>query len=474
MRKLKAANEMDMMPSAQLTRCRSASSTGVKVAGLTTAIRESYLKQIADLLKANYLDTNEQDPSDSKLVYRDFEDCGVEIEYRCFSNNKALILYRRNLATESSTIKNHTTNKQMHPMLKHYKPKTRNILGGDAKDYESKLKSMDPHFGFQKASELIKVTGLTTTTFRKKSTMKKNPLTQTTIGSFFNRSKTSGDSTEILSQEDCSNSGDDFKNVEAIEEEDMQSPIETEIENIINDDEIVNAAIKEEMVVAETKPVAHTSQIQKEIDEYRREIEEMDAKLRSIPEKKNNKYKQKSRSRSRELSINDRKRSPSSTKDHKRRRSRSKDRKSHKAIKSKRRSVSPTEIKPDHSFKKEERSINRRERDLFGDSPTRTQSESNNLFGDSPTTSTKSERSNLFGDSPTTNNSDPSSPRQKITKLEIQSPARKSRSYNREHENETKMPTYFTQVTNKRERSPNIFIPADPTVKKVRQNGSLL
>lgn len=103
-RSLAAAKELEMSPSTQISRVKHPSSTTVKVSGLTNKVREKYLTAFADLLKANLLECGTDDPPEHKLVYRDFEDCGIEIEYKCFTTSKVLSLYQRKAVQEVCSI----------------------------------------------------------------------------------------------------------------------------------------------------------------------------------------------------------------------------------------------------------------------------------------------------------------------------------------------------------------------------------
>ena len=98
--KIISAKEMEMLPSTKISKVKCASSTSVKVSGLTNQIREKYLTAYADLLKINLLECGTGDPPMHDLIYRDFEDIGIEVEYECFTNSTGLIVYRQKLGKE--------------------------------------------------------------------------------------------------------------------------------------------------------------------------------------------------------------------------------------------------------------------------------------------------------------------------------------------------------------------------------------
>ncbi|XP_065094626.1 ATP-dependent DNA helicase Q5 [Ochlerotatus camptorhynchus] len=110
LRKASAAKELDMHKSVSISRVKFALQTTVKVNGLTISSRESNLTMLADLLKKNVEACKESDPPEHELVYKDFEDIAVEMEYESFTSNTVGSLYRRSIVKHVSTICNVRSN----------------------------------------------------------------------------------------------------------------------------------------------------------------------------------------------------------------------------------------------------------------------------------------------------------------------------------------------------------------------------
>lgn len=309
LRKFQASKEADMMPSAQLTRVKAASHSGVKVAGLNNTIRESYLKMIADLFKENYLQMKSIDPPDHELVYKDFEDCGIEIEYNCFSRNTNLSLYRRSCAIEITQIKKETKENRLCTQLKHHVPKKRNVTGGDHKDYERKLKELVGGTEFKKASELV-------SSSIRKSGMKKDPLKQKTLGSYFTKSGKSDESVSSSKNDIQLNDVEsstfevpqettDGNSAQTDEEEVESMPAIATLINSLKSgntsevgtdnkksDDIETEKIRKEMA-------AENEKIRKEIEADRLKIQQLEEKMSKVKYRSESKSKDKKRHRSR-------------------------------------------------------------------------------------------------------------------------------------------------------------------------------
>uniref|UniRef100_A0AAG5D2D0 ATP-dependent DNA helicase n=1 Tax=Anopheles atroparvus TaxID=41427 RepID=A0AAG5D2D0_ANOAO len=95
LRKAAAAKDMSMQRSATIGRVRFAMQTPVKVSGLTIATRETNVTTLADLMKKNVENCKGIDETDYSLVYKDFEDIAVEMEYEAFTKNTVKSLYHR-------------------------------------------------------------------------------------------------------------------------------------------------------------------------------------------------------------------------------------------------------------------------------------------------------------------------------------------------------------------------------------------
>lgn len=133
LRKLQAAKDMEMEPSASISKVKYAQSTSTKVAGLTNSVRESYLTLLADALKSNVEACNGVESPDHALVYKDFEDIGIELEYEAFTNSTVTTIYRRGVIKHLNALKKLTEQKKLYPQLKTHVPKKRSAKGGEFK-----------------------------------------------------------------------------------------------------------------------------------------------------------------------------------------------------------------------------------------------------------------------------------------------------------------------------------------------------
>ncbi|XP_058446184.1 uncharacterized protein LOC131427213 [Malaya genurostris] len=140
LRKASAAKELEMHRTPSISRVKFPMQTTVKVNGLTISSREANLTMLADLLKKNVEACKDSDPTEHELVYKDFEDFAVDMEYDAFTNNTVASLYRRFIAKHITAIKSATSSEMLYPDLKHYVPKVRNSHGGEFKTIEAELK----------------------------------------------------------------------------------------------------------------------------------------------------------------------------------------------------------------------------------------------------------------------------------------------------------------------------------------------
>ena len=151
LRKLKATKAMEDLPKTQISRIKSAMSTETKVSGLTISKRDSNLSFIVDALKCNVVRCAEKDPPEHptlSLYHEDYENIAKEVEYRCFSDSKAISIYRRNIAKVSSEIK---SSHGLYPDTKSYERKQRQAVGGE---FKTALNMVKERFGSDVAKEL--------------------------------------------------------------------------------------------------------------------------------------------------------------------------------------------------------------------------------------------------------------------------------------------------------------------------------
>lgn len=108
-----------------------------KMVGLDTKKRESYLDFLVKKLKENVEKSTEKLAHDLRLC--DFEDIGVEIEYQCFTNNKALTMYTRAVQKQRAQIDDCTKKKILFSLIRDHIPKKRKAHGGSAEDKQRQL-----------------------------------------------------------------------------------------------------------------------------------------------------------------------------------------------------------------------------------------------------------------------------------------------------------------------------------------------
>ncbi|XP_050087046.1 ATP-dependent DNA helicase Q5 isoform X2 [Anopheles aquasalis] len=103
LRKAAAAKDMSMQRTGSIGRIKYAMQTPVKVSGLTISTREKNVTTLADLLKKNVEICKGIDEPDYSLVYKDFEDIAVEMEYEAFTKNTVKSLYHRAIVMQSTS-----------------------------------------------------------------------------------------------------------------------------------------------------------------------------------------------------------------------------------------------------------------------------------------------------------------------------------------------------------------------------------
>lgn len=127
-------------------RVKSASYTS-KISGLDVKKREAYLDLAIKNLKKNVEQATDKLPHELRLC--DFEDIGCEIEYRCFTNNRAITLYTRAFTLEMRNITQATAKKEVLACIKDHKPKKRESHGGSVSEMERQLKDFAEENGMK-------------------------------------------------------------------------------------------------------------------------------------------------------------------------------------------------------------------------------------------------------------------------------------------------------------------------------------
>ncbi|XP_065359615.1 ATP-dependent DNA helicase Q5 [Calliphora vicina] len=201
---LDAAKELEQESETHMTRIHQAQATTTKVAGLKISMRENYLTALADALKTN-VQNSEEDRPRSALVQRDYEAVAADIEYECFSKQKVANMYRHAVAKELSIIKQLTSKQRLMPVLMDYvpKPEVKKSVwnGGSVEYFQRKLKELEDD-NPQCLANSSKSKNDIPKALRKPKSYKQDMDKQTTIGSFFNVSKGSEEDSSNTSTED--------------------------------------------------------------------------------------------------------------------------------------------------------------------------------------------------------------------------------------------------------------------------------
>lgn len=198
-RQLKAATELEFIPSSTLRRVKHASSTAVKITGLTPVSRDKNLTFFAEKLKENVQQCAANNVHlEHKLKQADYEDIACELEYQCFTNNKSLIMYKRVITQFIVDIRKLSAANTLHKSVKEHVPqKDRNAYGGSVDDLKQKVQSLEEalhkssskEVGFQTARELY---AQTNSKLKVPRTMKKDSMKQNRIHDYLTSMNKSG------------------------------------------------------------------------------------------------------------------------------------------------------------------------------------------------------------------------------------------------------------------------------------------
>ncbi|XP_061391341.1 ATP-dependent DNA helicase Q5-like [Musca vetustissima] len=203
---LDAARELEQEAGTEITRVHQAQATTTKVAGLKISMRENYLTALVEALKNNVKESEEDKPK-SYLVQKDFEAIAADIEYECFSKQKVANMYRHAVAKELSAIKQLTSKKRLMPVLMDYVPKPEKKKsvwnGGSVEYFERKLKELEDQR--PKSSEKKEIPKA----LKAPKSYKHESGKQTTIGSFFTKSKSKSEDEEEADETSLSSISDD-------------------------------------------------------------------------------------------------------------------------------------------------------------------------------------------------------------------------------------------------------------------------
>lgn len=110
-----------------------------KISGLDVKKRESYLDFLVKILKENVEKSTEKPTNNLKAC--DLEDIAMELEYKCFTNNRNMTMYNNAFRIERKRIGESTSSNQLLPEIQNHSPKKRTAHGGSAEAMQKELDS---------------------------------------------------------------------------------------------------------------------------------------------------------------------------------------------------------------------------------------------------------------------------------------------------------------------------------------------
>ncbi|XP_076032848.1 uncharacterized protein LOC143020362 isoform X2 [Oratosquilla oratoria] len=207
-RKEKEKKEKEEKEQAKLSKLKAAEFTN-KITGLTISNRDSYMQLIAQALGKNYEMYCSMTVDPKKLKSCDFEDIAIEMEYNVFTSNCVIMMYRKAMMAAMMNIRKDTNAFVFRDELAKCEPKL--SLGQFAKKVEKDLKSKGSTSGFKTAGQLLmEKETLKEDTKRKQSSrrgfaLKRSPVHQQSLDSFFTKEKTNNKIDHVLSDSDEDN-----------------------------------------------------------------------------------------------------------------------------------------------------------------------------------------------------------------------------------------------------------------------------
>ncbi|KAE8742361.1 hypothetical protein FOCC_FOCC012048 [Frankliniella occidentalis] len=196
---------------AKSSRVLSAQNTGRKITGLSVVVRESYMTLVEGELTKNLRKCGEIDPPDQSLSKEDVEMCAQQIEYQAFTANKVISLYKRAIVKEIASIKKSAELMKLHESLHKFERNSAmvqnsngaNSLSQIVNEIKSSMEEEKKCGGFMTASQLIAQYETSSTTSKsesntseksqpslpkkKKFSVQKDMLQQTSVASFFEK-----------------------------------------------------------------------------------------------------------------------------------------------------------------------------------------------------------------------------------------------------------------------------------------------
>lgn len=311
------ASDIDVESLAKSSRVLAADSTGRKINGLSVPVRESYMSLIEGELTKNLNKCGDIDPPSRNLSKDDIEMCARQIEYQAFSANKVVMLYKRAIVKEITSIKKSSELMKVHEHLQNFTPdgdvvKNSNVNGSLsllAKEIQDNIDAQKKCGGFVTASQLItQYENCSESSAEKPSTeksasaqpkfkkfsLKKDPLHQTSVDSFFTKKRhapdtiSSSESDEdegkiveiesdpsVVDDSECHldensqlfNAGNDQRNDVTLSKKPL-SPSELKINECSNDSSNVKNDFKEDLVIDESESLDAGDLIESDLNSY--------------------------------------------------------------------------------------------------------------------------------------------------------------------------------------------------------------
>ena len=188
--------DQDEKEAARMAKVRAAEFTGKKIPGLEVRQRESYLSLLESSLRSNYdqfINTAADEKDKVSFNTQDILQCSIAEEYKIFTSNKVITMYRRQMAFLMAGLKKETSAWKLHECLKRFDPEK------DRKERNEEEEAPKPAFKTalemaaekrEENPELERIFGNEEKPAKpkKKFTLKRETQTQTSIKSFFNPS----------------------------------------------------------------------------------------------------------------------------------------------------------------------------------------------------------------------------------------------------------------------------------------------
>lgn len=129
-------------------RVKSSIHTASKMTGLDVKKRESYLDFLMKAVKENAEKATEKPAHELKAC--DYEDIAAELEYKCFTKNRVLTMYTRDITVERMRIQRSTTKNELMSEIRNHVPKKRTAHGGSSEAMQKDLDSFMKQHNIEK------------------------------------------------------------------------------------------------------------------------------------------------------------------------------------------------------------------------------------------------------------------------------------------------------------------------------------